>query len=47
MGEPIRRMIWVGRLCLLAATLLSAVAVSCGGQDFEAGPLGVVEVAHD
>ena len=40
-------MIWVGRLCLLAATLLSPVAVSCGGQDFEAGPLGLVEVAHD
>ena len=39
-------MIWVGRLFLLAAALLSAGAVSCRGQDFEAGLLGAVEVAR-
>ena len=46
MGESIRRTGRVGLLCLLAAALLSAGAVSCGGQDFEAGPLGAVEVAR-
>ena len=46
MGESIRRTVRVGLLCLLAAALLSAGAVSCGGQDFEAGPLGEVEVAR-
>ena len=46
MGESIRRTVRVGLLCLLAAALLSAGAVSCGGQDFEAGPLGAVEVTR-
>ena len=46
MGESIRRTTWIGLLYLLSAALLSAVAVSCGGQDFEAGPLGAVEVAR-
>ena len=46
MGESIRRTTWIGLLYLLAAALLSAVTFSCGGQDFEAGPLGAVEVAR-
>ena len=41
MRKSIRRMVWVGLLFLL-----SAVSVSCRGQDFEAGPLGAVEVAR-
>ena len=45
MGESTRRTVWVARLCLLAVALLWAGAVSCGGQGFEAGPLGAVQVA--
>ena len=45
MGESTRRTVWVACLCLLAVALLWAGAVSCGGQGFEAGPLGAVQVA--
>ena len=45
LGESTRRTVWVARLCLLAVALLWAGAVSCGGQGFEAGPLGAVQVA--
>ena len=47
MGESTRRTVWVARLCLLAVALLWAGAVSCGGQGFEAGPLGAVQVAPE
>ncbi len=42
LGESTRRTVWVACLCLLAVALLWAGAVSCGGQGFEAGPLGAV-----
>ena len=45
MGESTRRTVWVACLCLLAVALLWAGAVSCGGQGFEAGRLGAVQVA--
>ena len=45
-GESIRRIVWIGLLCFLSAAVLTAGAISCGGQDFEAGPQGAVEVAR-